>query len=81
MTNAWRLLTSAILRLAAAKRCSSASAISGWKMSLRSERLRATASRVTSSSVGPRPPERITISDAARRPGEWRRQAAPGRRR
>ena len=36
MTKAWRLLTSAILRLAAAKRCSSQSAISGSKISLRS---------------------------------------------
>ena len=62
MTKAWRLFTSAILRFMRAKRASICSAISGWKTSLRSSAW-ATASRVTSSSVGPRPPERITIGE------------------
>ena len=44
------------------------SAISGWKISLRSSAM-ATASRVTSSSVGPRPPERITMGERAM---DWR---------
>src|ERR1039458_5559990 len=64
ITKAWLLLTSAILRLAAAKRCASQSAISVSKTSLRPSAW-ATASRVTSSSVGPRPPERIRSARAA----------------
>ena len=74
ITKACRLLISAILRPARAKRCSRAAAISEWKLSLRSSAC-ATASRVTSSSVGPRPPDRMTIS-----PQETARRTASARR-
>ena len=80
MTNACRLLTSAILRFAAAKRCSSRLGDFRVEDQLAVERQR---DRIARHIVfgGPQAAGENHDLRAAKRRGEWRRQAGRGRRR
>ncbi len=70
-TIAWRRLMSGIVYPRLANRCRRVSTIAGSSTSARPSR-RATASRVTSSSVGPRPPLVTTRSDRPSAPSMTR---------